>query len=223
MMVKKLFALFSFLLLVGVVQAAPVSRGDAQKKALQFLADRNGGVAAARGLQSLDFSLHDGAAVEQLHIFNIGQQEGFVIVSGDDRAPEILGYADSGEISAENMPDNLRAWLQGYADQIKWMQEHGITNNVAAARPMRTSAKATISTLLTTQWNQGAPYNNNCPSFYAGGPHAVTGCVATATAQIMFYQAKKHSIATTTTSPNKKKFRFCLDSTNKSATFATRK
>lgn len=64
MMVKKLFALFSFLLLVGVVQAAPVSRGDAQKKALQFLADRNGGVAAARGLQSLDFSLHDGAAVE---------------------------------------------------------------------------------------------------------------------------------------------------------------
>ena len=199
-MVKKLFALFSFLLLVGVVQAAPVSRGDAQKKALQFLADRNGGVAATRGLQSLDFSLHDGAAVEQLHIFNIGQQEGFVIVSGDDRAPEILGYADSGEISAENMPDNLRAWLQGYADQIKWMQEHGITNNVAAARPMRNSAKATISTLLTTQWDQGTPYNNNCPSFSAGGSHAVTGCVATATAQIMFYQAKKHSIATTTTS-----------------------
>lgn len=173
MMVKKLFALFSFLLLAGVVQAAPVSRGDAQKKALQFLADRNGGVAATRGLQSLDFSLHDGAAVEQLHIFNIGQQEGFVIVSGDDRAPEILGYADSGEISAENMPDNLRAWLQGYADQIKWMQEHGITNNVAAARPMRTSAKATISTLLTTQWNQGAPYTQ-IPSLLAGslGPNS---------------------------------------------------
>ena len=99
--------------------------------------------------------LRDGADVEKLHVFNVGQKEGFVIISGDDCTGDlILGYADRGEITTENMPDNLRDWLQGYTDQIKWMQQQGIKTDVATARHRRTS-KETISPLLTTQWNRG--------------------------------------------------------------------
>jgi Peptidase C10 family/Spi protease inhibitor len=43
-----------------------------------------------------------------------------------------------------------------------------------------------INPLLNTTWGQGEGYNNECPVFANGpGGHAPTGCVATATAQIM--------------------------------------
>lgn len=190
-MVKKLFALFSFLLLVGVVQAAPVSRGDAQSKAQQFVA---GKIAAARGTS------HSSAALSFVmeerncyYVFNVGAREGFVIVSGDDRAPEILGYSDTGAFDAENMPSNMRAFLQGYVDEIKHLGE------VAGARgemPKR-SVRLSISPLLSTHWNQRTPYNNDCPEIESS--KAVTGCVATAMAQVMYYH--RHPSNTTISIP----------------------
>ena len=193
---KKLFLLVNLLLFAAVIQAVPVSKSEAQKKAQQFISGKH---AAARGTSVSTPQLKlETADDDNYYVFNVGQQQGFVIVSGDDRAPEILGYSDEGAFDAENIPDNMKAWLQGYADEINWIKQHSAKNN-AAARPKRT-AKAAISTLLTTQWNQYAPYNNNCPSLYKNGTPAVTGCVATATAQIMFYQAKTHYIESTTTS-----------------------
>ena len=38
---------------------------------------------------------------------------------------------------------------------------------------------------LTSKWSQGDPYNNMCPVLTPPDEHTVTGCVATATAQIM--------------------------------------
>lgn len=196
------------LLVALTLTAAPVTKDAARQKALQFLTERGSGVAAARGMQPIRVQLRDGAAADQLYVFNVGQQEGFVIVSGDDCTGDlVLGYADSGEITTDNMPDNMRAWLQGYADQIKWMQEHGITNNVAGSRTMVESAtRQAVSPSLTTLWDQDEPYNNSCPKYAknAGGSYytipTVTGCVATATAQVMYYQAVKHGIHSTTTS-----------------------
>lgn len=42
--------------------------------------------------------------------------------------------------------------------------------------------------MVTTQWNQGAPYNNLSPTL-SNGSRCVTGCVATAMAQILKYWA----------------------------------
>ncbi len=161
------------------LMAAPVSQEAARQKALQFLSGRSGNVAAARGMNQVKLQLKEGVVTDQLYVFNVGQKDGFVIVSGDDCTGDlVLGYADKGEISAENMPDNLRSWLQGYADQIQWMKEHGVRNDAAASRgAMKKSKKMNLS----------------------GSIDAVTGCVATATAQVMYYQATKHSIASTPT------------------------
>ena len=183
------------------LMAAPVSQEAARQKALQFLSGRSGNVTAARGMQQVKLQLKEGVVTDQLYVFNVGQHEGFVIVSGDDCTGDlVLGYADKGEISAENMPDNLRSWLQGYADQIQWMKEHGVRNDAAASRGAMKKSKTAIPAMLTTKWNQSAPYNNYCPKMTSDGSvAAVTGCVATATAQVMYYQAKKHNITSTTT------------------------
>ncbi len=194
------------LLVSMMLTAATVTKEEARQRALQFLSERNGSVAAARGMQQVKLQLKDAVASNRLYAFNVGQQDGFVIVSGDNCTGDvILGYADKGEIASENMPDNLRAWLQGYDDQIRWMQEHGVKNDVAASRGMKKAVRKSISPLLTTQWNQREPFNNNCPklaeqasgnSYYAIS--TVTGCVATAVAQIMYYQAMKYNLSETT-------------------------
>ena len=183
------------------LMAAPVSQEAARQKALQFLSGRSGNVAAARGMNQVKLQLKEGVVTDQLYVFNVGQKDGFVIVSGDDCTGDlVLGYADKGEISAENMPDNLRSWLQGYADQIQWMKEHGVRNDAAASRGAMKKSKDAIPAMLKTKWDQGTPYNTYCPKMnLSGSIDAVTGCVATATAQVMYYQATKHSIASTPT------------------------
>ena len=184
------------------LMAAPITQDVARQKALQFLSGRSGNVAAARGMQQVKLQLKEGVVTDQLYVFNVGQHEGFVIVSGDDCTGDlVLGYADKGEISAENMPVNLKSWLQGYADQIQWMQEHGVrSKSVAASRGGMKKSKTAIPAMLKTKWDQGTPYNTYCPKMnLSGSIDAVTGCVATATAQVMYYQATKHSIASTPT------------------------
>lgn len=122
-----------------------------------------------------------------LYMFNVAEEGGFVIVANDDEATPILGFSDSGHIDEDNMPENMLAWLQGYADQIAWLQKQTTRiGQTTQSRAPRRTAKANIAPLVSTQWNQGAPYNNLCPE-YQEGRRAVTGCVATAMAQVMNY------------------------------------
>ena len=173
---KKLFLLVNLLLFAAVIQAAPISKSEAQKKAQQFI---SGKIAAARGTSTPDLQLAT-ADGDNYYVFNVTGQQGFVIVSGDDRAPAILGYSDEGQFDATNIPSNMKAWLQGYADEI---QELKNTPEVAGARSAARVPErdwAAIDPLIQTKWGQDAPYNN------AVNPN-VTGCVATAMAQIMYY------------------------------------
>ena len=117
---------------------------------------------------------------ELYYVFNVGQNQGYVIVSGDDRTESILGYATSGTFDAATIPENMAAWLDGYAEQIRYIQEHNI--QPAPFRLVK-KAKATVNELITTKWGQDAPFSNYCPQF--GSKHAPTGCSATALAQVM--------------------------------------
>ena len=46
------------------------------------------------------------------YVFNAGDDGGYVIVSGDDRTEPILGYVEQGSFDPENIPENMRSWLQ---------------------------------------------------------------------------------------------------------------
>ena len=139
------------------------------------------------------------AQVNGLYLFNVSDG-GFVIVSNDDRTRPILGFSDISSIDPNNMPDNMRAWLQVYADEIAWLQKQGSTVNTSFLKAPKkvTTAKSDIEPLVTARWNQDAPYNNLCPK-YNGSSRSATGCVATAMAQVMYFH--KWPVNATTTIP----------------------
>ena len=125
---------------------------------------------------------HLASAHEPVYVFNADGQKGFVIVSGDDRADMVLGYSDEGSYDEENMPENFKAWVKGYADEI----EHFVTLPTPANDvPRQLPQHEAIAPLLQSNWGQAYPYNSLCP--LVGSYHAVTGCVATAGAQYMYY------------------------------------
>ena len=109
-------------------------------------------------------------------------RSGYMVVSADDVAAPLLGYADEGSFDAANIPDNLRYWLESYASEIAWARDNGV--EPARSRASRAD-RAPIAPLVKTQLNQGSPYNNYCPIY--NGCRSVTGCVATAMAQVMKY------------------------------------
>ena len=160
--------------------AGSVSEAEARQKVQAFLQQR-GKKTVSQRVKLMKNNRRTGAPASSnvgYYVFNLGETDGFVIVSGDDRTTAILGYADSGSINENDMPDGLRYLLEGYEEQMA-----NIPDEVEA--PLHTSSRASIDPLITTNWDQGVPYNNLCPTI--DGEHVVTGCVATSMAQVMYY------------------------------------
>ena len=140
------------------------------------------------------------------YIFNTAGSQGFVIVSGDDRTTPILGYTDNGSFESSKMPANMKKWLENYEMQIQALDMMGITdtyNESLTVKPTRNS----ISPMVTSHWDQGAPYWDQCPEFLdldengdTLSDRAYTGCVATSMAQIMNYY--KYPLICTQTIPS---------------------
>ena len=116
------------------------------------------------------------------YAFNIGDNEGFIIVSGDDSLTELVGYSDSGSFDLDKIPDNMRSWLQSYSDYVKSVQD-------GESRPTRRElgdvTTVVVRPFVTTVWNQSEPFNLMAP--VDNNVRCVTGCVATAMAQVMKY------------------------------------
>ena len=128
-------------------------------------------------------------ATNPYYVFNIGQKEGYVIASGDDATPEILGYVSEGEFDYQQLPENMKSWLKNYENQIIALQQNPASSSLQGPRKAVRTHPA-IKELLTCNWNQGSPYNDACPNYFGKG-RSVTGCVATAMAQVMYYQRSK--------------------------------
>ena len=118
-----------------------------------------------------------------IYVFNGKEDDGFVLVSAEDNARAVLGYADQGSFDSQNIPSNMQVWLQMYAEELAYaalMPQASANYNKPIGSPY-----PTIEPLLgETQWGQGEPYNNHCPLI--NGERSVTGCVATALSQIMY-------------------------------------
>ena len=128
------------------------------------------------------------------YVFNAGGDGGYVIVSADDRTEPILGYVDHGTFDPDNIPENMRSWLQLYADQIKYIVDNDIQPNspLLKKRNKVRGTKHSVGELLTSRWNQGNPYNILCPNYYTDKDnnehkYPATGCTATAMAQVMYF------------------------------------
>lgn len=135
-----------------------------------------------------------------VYVFSAPGNQGYLVSPADDRFPALLGYSDTGRIDADNIPPQMQWWLSEYAREMDYAIRNGLTTNqpenvqMTGMVPANTMAKAPrkpIAPLLETKYNQGEPYNNQCPVIkYTDGTtwgRAVTGCVATAMAQMMCY------------------------------------
>lgn len=166
---KRILLLMLSVVVSTMMMADDVTPEEALQQATQFVQNRmarGGGPRLAPGVQP---KLTLASRVSDLYVFNVGSDAGFIIVSNDDCAVPILGYSDSGSFDANNIPDNMRAWLQGYADEIAWAKANNVkpVANAPASAPQLTgtAVKTAIAPLLTTTWNQNAPYNNLTPYY----------------------------------------------------------
>lgn len=136
----------------------------------------------SRDLPELCFtdSVGDMATV---YVFSRGQG-GFYVVAADDAAGRaLLGYSDTGIIEGMTLPDNFRWWLSVYGREIAMSAQSGRTTVKIAGEDTASDSRAAIAPLLSTRWDQLAPYNSLCPQL--DGTTAPTGCVATTMAQAM--------------------------------------
>ena len=177
--------------------AGPVDKQKALTVAKNFFGNKGIEMkqenAASKAPRSKTASANNANENAYYYVFNAGNNKGFVVVSGDDRTPEVLGYTDSGNYVDGEMPENMRSWLKHYADEIKYMDDNNIEPAVSSAsKSMSKVSKAhhSIAPMLTCLWDQGNPYNYSCPDYYnADGTtgRSATGCVATAIAQLLYF------------------------------------
>lgn len=200
---KRAFLLFILLaLVVPGASGKTRTRNEALLSARSFLQREQPSVAARSLSEATSFTIaytctdssrsSDNALY---YIVNTGNNNGFVIVSGDDRAKEILGYSDGGSFSQQHLPDNFRTWLGIYEQELKALAllpegDPSVSSATTArvkTQTMATNAFATsIEPLLADiAWDQAEPYNILCP--YKDSAQCVTGCAATAMAQVMKY------------------------------------
>lgn len=117
-----------------------------------------------------------------LYVFET-QQGGYVIASADERAYPVLGYSEDGTFSEDTLNCCMKYILEQYSRQIEDARKQNLPRYVQA---LENDTRQNIEPLITCEWSQREPFNNLCPITSTGG-HSVTGCTATAMAQIMYY------------------------------------
>ena len=172
------------LLLLAMASAAwasPVTENRARDIAASFMSGHGMQATALRVAHKAPYC---GAASAEgksaYYVFDAGGiNNGFVIVSGDDRLPAVLGYSDCGSFDRDHLPAALLALLDSYSEELLELENgREIATHLTGRNP--------IAPLVTAKWDQSAPYNTFLP-YLPSGEHAFTGCVATAMAQVMYY------------------------------------
>ena len=176
--------------------AGNVDQNKAREVGAYFMASQFGNKSiTAENLQLVYEFSNPVRDIPAMYVFNTHDKRGFVIVSANDCVAPIVAYSTEGTLDPNNIPPNMMWWLNGQSEIIAYAQ-----NNDVAPTPDATKAwneltyqllpyfgqdSKAITRLTTSKWNQSPLYNSMCP--YDDGGQCVTGCVATAMAQIMYY------------------------------------
>jgi hypothetical protein len=194
---QTVFFIVSFWMIAFSSQAKKVELSQIQKVATQLASQNN----LSPTLRSSDLTLVQTveATVTQqeetacYHVFNVGNNDGFVIVSGDDVAIPVIAYSTEGSFDPNNIPPEMAWWMEQVKAEISAAISEGISatpeitaewqSYLTGGNPLKSTTA--VSPLVTTTWGQDSPYNDQCPRY--NNERLVTGCVATAMAQIMKY------------------------------------
>lgn len=186
---KRFFFLW-FLFFSGIVLAGNVSEDQARQIAVSFW---QSAPVTRGGIPSLQMVFHSEDLVTRssvqspaYYVFDNTGGPGFVIVAGDDVAMPVLGYSFEHEFSKDNLPANLKAWLEYMRDEVNEARRSGAKAESAVTHAWSQVEVGTpVVELETAKWNQMEPYNLLCPIVW--GESTYTGCTATAVAIVMRY------------------------------------
>ena len=175
---KSLLTIAAVLCCWVTMMAEPVTPEAARQAAVKFL-NRKGTALKSEAMRKTQRT-QPSQSMNAYYVFNATGSQGFVVVAGDDCVGDnlVLGYCDSGSFDAEAIPANMQAWLDDVAGQITLLAGSG-------AKAQRVAVHEDIAPLVTCHWDQSFPYNALCPMKEGG--QSVTGCVATALAQVIYY------------------------------------
>ena len=184
MSLKKLLC-FCALLCAMFAYGTPVEPSAAKQVACNFWS-----VNAGKTIPVDLVNVTDQFGFQEFYIFVHPQGKGYVIVAADDCVQPIIGYSLNSSFVSP-LPAHVQAQLQGYEEEIAYYKSAGFRATgeiVELWQSMRNGSytprnTTSVSPMLTTTWDQSPYYNNLCPD--SAGVHAVTGCAATATAQVM--------------------------------------
>ncbi len=173
--------------------AAPIDSLRASKAAANFMvryADRFDGLVFVRKEANVKQEV-------MYYVFNLRNADGYVIITADDACYPVLGYSAESKFDVTRVPIQLQKWLWHRAREIAYIKQQkfeaddeikqeweALERPLATARTQRTMG---VNPLITTKWDQAPFYNDLCPYDQQARDRAVTGCVATAMAQVMKY------------------------------------
>lgn len=197
---KKLIIAVALVFSVNLLLANPIDTTTAKIVAANFWRQNN--IVGTKNGKTLrvhkevpDFRVKQTDSLfHNFYILTAVDTVGFVIVSADDQETPILGYSMENSFEIQNMPPNLKDWLLGYEQAIQVANAFSCSDEVRnewghllAGENLPVKSTTSVAPLLTTNWDQGWPYNLLCPYDYVENDYTLTGCVATAMAQVMKY------------------------------------
>lgn len=179
---------FSF---VGLAGAAPISRTEALAQAKAFMQKK--GISFNESVKVTEGPRKVSAGNVQnpyFYVFNNDNDEGFVIVSGDDRTTPIIGYSDKGHFDMSLIDDYQGSIFNVYKEEIDKLDKLDIASNGPLyANSSTTPTTHPVRPLLETEWGQSEPFNKNAPT--KGGKSCILGCTGVALAQYVYYFRSK--------------------------------
>lgn len=206
MIMKKYLLTLSMMVLAMGAFAQQVGQEEARQRALSFLQsqrvkkvqNRNGQAVSSPDVELAYISKSKNEDSATFFVFNsTSKNGGYVIVGADQVANEILGYSENGTFDYDQIPENYKWWLSQYGMQIedaiadvKAGRARIQSQSERAKVKRKLQGKANVPVLLTTTWDQVAPFNSQLPLYAQGftGNYALaTGCTSTAGAQVMNY------------------------------------
>ncbi len=199
-MKKNIYTLLASLLLTAPLFAKEVSLQQVEQAARKIYAERfliysgstTGPVVFS---EALTLSRNN---VPLIHVFNVAGEKGFVMMAAQDNVQPLLAYTFEGAYNKNNEQPAFTDWVENYMDQVAYCVEKALPSTAGIDKAwnmflgknvVTATSSANVGPLMSTKWNQGCYYNEQCPTISTGGQcsRAWTGCGATAMAQMMKY------------------------------------
>ncbi len=150
--------IFAALTLVAIqALAASVDLRTASSKATDFMRAKavNGRLMTSEPTVKWVHQEKNSSNVALTAFYIVNTDRGYVIVSGDDRAKDVLAYGEGSLSSVNDLPEAVQYFLNIYQKQIEYLQAHPglVVKKTAGTRGV------SVEPMLQTAWAQDKPYN----------------------------------------------------------------